>query len=175
MKRLAPLFLAVSLAALSACGQQPTKDDAGASAPDARPGLALSDATLVLPAVKGNPAGGYFTLVNNGDKPVTVAAVNVNGAARAEMHETKGGTMAPLASLEIKPGETVKFERGGKHVMAFELDPKLIAGDSSEITLTFADGDKISAPLKLEAPGGAMHDMGEMEGMDHSEHMEHSN
>lgn len=175
MKRLAPLFLAVSLAALSACGQQPTKDKASDAAPEAKPGLTLTEGRLVLPAVKGNPAGGYFTLVNTGDKAVTLAAVSVSGAARAEMHETKGGSMAPLASLEVKPGETVKFERGGKHVMAFELDPKLAAGDSSEITLTFADGDKISAPLKLEAPGGAMHDMGNMEGMEGMDHSEHSN
>ena len=170
MKRLAPLFLAVSIAALSACGQQPAKDEAISTAPEAKPGLALSEGALVLPAVKGNPAGGYFTLVNNGDKAVTLAAVTVTGAARAEMHETTGESMAPLDSLEIKPGETVKFERGGKHVMAFELDPALTAGGTSEITLTFADGDKISAPLKLEAPGGAMHDMSDMEGMDHSEH-----
>lgn len=175
MKRLAPLFLAVAIAALSACGQQPAKDQQTEAAPEAKPGLALSEGVLVLPAVKGNPAGGYFTLANNGDKAVTLAAVSVTGAARAEMHETKGGSMAPLASLEIKPGETVTFERGGKHVMAFDLDPALTAGGTAELTLSFADGDKISAPLKLEAPGGAMHDMDDMAGMDHSEHMEHSN
>lgn len=167
MKRLAPLFLAVSIAALSACGQQPAKDDATSTAPDAKPGLGLSEGVLVLPAVKGNPAGGYFTLVNNGDKAVTLSAVSVTGAARAEMHETTGESMAALSSLQIKPGETVKFERGGKHVMAFELDPALTAGNTGEITLTFADGDKVSAPIKLEAPGGGMDDMAEM---DHSEH-----
>ncbi len=170
MKRFAPLFLAISLTALAACGQQAPKDEATQAAPEAKPGLVLSGATLVLPAVKGNPAGGYFTLVNNGDKPVTLAAVSIDGAAKAEMHETKGGSMAPLASLEIKPGETVKFERGGKHVMAFDLDTKLAAGGTSELTLTFADGDKVSAPIKLEAAGGAMEHMDGMEGMDHSEH-----
>lgn len=171
MKRFAPLFLAISLTALSACNQQPAKDEATSAAPEAKPGLALTEGSLVLPAVKGNPAGGYFTLVNNGDKAVTLAAVSVTGAARAEMHETTGGSMAPLAKLEIKPGETVKFERGGKHVMAFYLDGTLAVGGTSEITLTFADGDKVSAPLKLEAPGGAMkHDMDAMAGMDHSEH-----
>lgn len=172
MNRFAPLFLAVSLAALSACGQQAAKDETSQVAPEAKPGLALSGGELVLPAVKGNPAGGYFTLVNNGDKAVTLAAVNVTGTARAEMHETTGQSMTPLATLEIKPGETVRFERGGKHVMAFDLDPALTAGGTAELTLTFADGDKLSAPLKLQAPGG---DMGSMEGMDHSVHMEHSN
>ena len=175
MKRLAPLFLAFSITALAACGQQASKDPATDTAPDAKPGLAVTGAELVLPAVKGNPAGGYFTLVNNSDKAVTLAAVSIDGAAKAEMHETTGGTMAPLANLAIKPGETVQFARGGKHVMAFDLEPKLAAGGTSEITLTFADGDKVSAPLKLTAPGDAMDSMDGMEGMDHSEHMEHSN
>ncbi|MFM6951245.1 MAG: copper chaperone PCu(A)C [Novosphingobium sp.] len=167
MKRFAPLFLAVSLAALSACGQQPTQDETASVAPEAKPGLALTEGTLVLPAVKGNPAGGYFTLVNTGDKPVTLAAVTISGAARAEMHETKGGAMAPIANLEIMPGETVKFERGGKHIMAFDLDPQISADSKGEITLTFANGDKVSAPLKIEAPGGSMNGMA---GMDHSGH-----
>lgn len=170
MKRLAPLLLAISITALTACGQQASKDSAAESAPEAKPGLAVTGAELVLPAVKGNPAGGYFTLVNNSDKPVTLAAVSIDGAAKAEMHETKGGTMAPLANLEIKPGETVKFERGGKHVMAFDLDAKLTAGGNSELTLTFADGDKVSAPIKLAAAGAAMEHIEGMEGMDHSEH-----
>ena len=159
MKRIAPLFLAVSLAALSACGQQAAKDQATEAAPEAKPGLTLSGGTLVLPAVKGNPAGGYFALVNNGDKAVTLAAVSVTGAARAEMHETTGESMAPLATLEIKPGETVTFERGGKHEMAFDLDPALTAGGTTEMTLTFADGDKLSTPITIEAAGSA--------GMDH--------
>ena len=175
MKRFAPLFLAVSLTTLAACGQQAPKNEANQAAPEAKPGLVVSAATLVLPAVKGNPAGGYFTLVNNGDKPVTLAAVSIDGAAKAEMHETKAGSMAPLASLEIKPGETVKFERGGKHVMAFDLDAKLAAGGTSELTLTFADGDKASAPMKLEAAGAAMEHMEGMEGMEGMDHSEHTN
>ena len=154
MKRLAPLFLAVSLTALSACGQQPAQNESTSAAPEAKPGLALTQGVLVLPAVKGNPAAAYFTLTNNSDKTTTLAAVSISGSARAEMHETSGGSMAPLASLEIKPGETVKFERGGKHVMAFDLGEKIVAGGTVEATLIFADGDKVSAPLKVETAGG---------------------
>lgn len=164
MKRLAALLL-IATAALAACGQPAEQ---AATAPDAKPGLTLSGARLVLPAVKGNPAGGYFTLVNGGEKPVTLAAVSVSGAARAELHETVGETMSALAKLEVKPGETVEFKPGGKHVMAFELEPGLAAGGVGEITLTFADGDKVSAPLKLESRGQAATES--MEGMDHSEH-----
>ena len=46
--------------------------------------------------------------------------------------------------------------------MAFEVDGKLKAGGTTEMTITFLDGDKISAPLKIEAMGAAAG------GMDHS-------
>ena len=42
---------------------------------------------------------------------------------------------------------------------AFDLDPKLVAGGTAEMTVTFADGDKLSAPLKIEARGEAMEGM----------------
>ena len=151
MKRVSAMLL-IATVALSACGQ-PTEQ--AASAPDAKPGLALSAGRLVLPAVKGNPAGGYFTLRNGGEKPVNLAGVFVTGAARAELHETVGEKMAPITKLGLKPGESVEFKPGGKHVMAFELDPSLAPGGSAEITLTFEGGDKLSGPLKLEPAGGA--------------------
>lgn len=163
MKRLA-LASPLIVLALAACQQpaQPAKEEAAKAAmgPETKPGLALNEGRLVLNAVKGNPGAAYFTLANNSDKPVTLAAVFIEGAGRAEMHETTGGGMAPLKPSELAPGATVKFEPGGKHVMAFDLDPKLAPGGSAEMTLTFADGDKLSAPLKIESAGG-------MDGMEH--------
>jgi periplasmic copper chaperone A len=118
--------------------------------------MTVEGGVLMLPVVKGRPGAAYFSLANGGDKPATLAAISVDGAARAEVHETKGGTMTPLAALEVKPGETVKFERGGKHVMAFDVAQTLKPGGTAEMTLTFADGDKISAPLKVETMTRAM-------------------
>ncbi len=173
--RLLPLFAL----ALTACQQDKSADpapaatdaasEAASAAPAAKPGLALSGATLVLPAVSGNPGAVYFTLTNGSDKPATLAAVTIDGATKTEMHETRGGTMVPVTTLAIKPGETVKFERGSHHVMAFELAAKLAPGSTGEVTLTFADGDKLSAPLKIEAAGAAaMMEGHDMKAMDHS-------
>ena len=163
MKRFAlPLLFAAM--ALTAC--EAKKDPAepapkpSSAAPDAKPGLVATDGMLVLPAVKGNPAAAYFNLYNSGDKAATLAAVSIEGAEKAEMHETKGGAMGPVASVEVKPGETVKFERGGKHVMLFGLTDKVTAGGSAELTLTFADGDKLSAPLMVETIADAAADHG---------------
>ncbi len=165
---LAPL---AALLALSACNQpgktENPAETATNTAPDAKPGAQLSDGRLVLPAVKGNPGAAYFTLANGGDKPVTLAAIAVDGAAKAEMHQTSGGQMAAVDKAEVAPGAELKFAPGGYHVMLFDLDPKLAAGGTAEVTLTFADGDKLSAPLKIEAAGGSNHDMGGMDMGDH--------
>jgi len=155
--RLAGVVLATLV--LSACdkGGEPAEP----ANPDAKPGLSLSDGSLAMPAVMGNPAAAYFTVTNGGDKPASIAAVSIDAAESAEMHETSGGSMAPLKSLEIKGGESIKFAAGGKHVMAFGIKPDLSPGSTVEMTLTFSDGDKLSAPLKVIAPGGG--------GMDHGE------
>lgn len=151
---------ALLLAALALAACQQSKAPEAESSPDAKPGITVDGGVLTLPVVKGNPGAAYFSIANGGGKPATLAAVTIAGADKAEMHETKGGSMEPLSSLEIKPGETVKFERGGKHVMAFGLGDAVKAGGTAEMTLTFADGDKVSAPLKVEAMGAAMPGMG---------------
>ena len=50
----------------------------------------------------------------------------------------------------------MKFEPGKLHVMVFNPGATLKAGGTTEMTITFADGDKSSAPLKIEAAGGGM-------------------
>lgn len=156
MKPFALLALGAALV-LTACQQEAAKP--ADPSPDAKPGLTLSDGRLTAPAVPGNPGAAYFTLQNGGSAAATLAAVSVEGAEKSEMHETSGGSMSPLAKLEIKPGETVKFGAGGKHVMVFGLKPDIAPGGTVEITLTFADGDKLSAPLTVEGPGGGMRAM----------------
>jgi copper(I)-binding protein len=145
---LIPLFAL----ALAACHQ--SQGTATHANPEAKPGFSIADGRLVLPAVKGNPAAAYFDVSNSGDKPGELAAVHVDGAKRADMHETVGDTMQPLKSLSIAAGATVHFAPGGKHVMVFDPAEALKPGGSTVMTLSFADGDKISAPLEVEAPGG---------------------
>lgn len=166
-----PLFLApLAVLALSGCGdaKKPAEQaseaapDAAAPAPDAKPGITVVDGVLTLPVVKGRPGAAYFTLTNGSDAAATLAAVTIEGAGKAEMHETRGGSMVPLGVVELKPGEVVKFARGGKHVMAFDLAETVTAGGSAEMTLTFAGGDKVSVPLKVESMASGMDGMKDM-------------
>ena len=170
------LLVGISIAALALAGcsgdkpaatAEPTQ--AASAGPDAKPGLSVSGGRLVLPAVPGNPGAAYFTLANGGDAEATVAAVHIAGAARAEMHETTGGSMSPLKTAAIAPGKSVVFAPGGKHVMAFEIAETIKPGSTVELTLTFADGDKLSTPLAVEAAGGMGAMEGPMEGMDHGD------
>lgn len=154
----------VPLVALALAGCKPAAapeaDETAASEVEAKPGLSASEGRLVLPTVAGNPGAAYFTLANGGSATATLAAVYIDGAEKAEMHETAGGSMTPLARLDIAAGKPATFSSGGKHVMVFGLDPKLAPGAEVTMTLTFADGDKLSAPLRVEK-AGAMTDHGE--------------
>jgi copper(I)-binding protein len=116
--------------------------------------LTISDGRLVLPAVAGNPGAAYFKVTNGTAEPASLAAASIEGAAKAEMHETSGGSMAPLTTLTIGPGATASFERGGKHVMAFGLPRSLEPGGTAQMTLTFAGGATATGPLQVEAAGG---------------------
>jgi copper(I)-binding protein len=136
------------------------------------PVIVVSQARFVLPAVKGNPGAAYFTLGNEHSAPLTLVSVDVAGAKKTEMHETSGGTMGPLAQVRIDPGQRVIFAPGGKHVMAFGLNPSLAQspGGTSEIVFHFQDGRTMSAPLRVESAGGGamdhsvMHMDGHMDG-----------
>lgn len=160
--RLLPL-LAASLA-ITACdkAEEASAPKAEtAAAPEAEAGLSASGGVLVLPAVKGRPGAAYFTLNNRSGMDVVLAAAAVEGAGKTEMHQTEGGKMMPVERLEVGPGATVAFARGGLHLMVFDLPDSVKPGDSVDLTLTFADGDKLSTSLKAEAAGSAT------AGMDH--------
>jgi copper(I)-binding protein len=77
-------------------------------------------------------------------------AVFVDGATKADMHETSGEAMKPLKGVDLAPSETVTFAPGGKHVMLSGIPGTWKPGDDPDVTLTFADGDKISAKAAVE-------------------------
>jgi periplasmic copper chaperone A len=142
---LASVALAISSIALTAC-QEEAKEEA---APEGMPGVSVANARLVLPAVKGNPGVVYFD--------ATLRKVEVAGAKDAMMHDTitQNGVsqMAPSPFVNLPKGETLKFAPGGKHVMAMDLDPSLAAGGTTEVTLTFAGGDKTTVDAQIQPPG----------------------
>ncbi len=106
------------------------------------------------------PWAAYFTLKGGGET-LTITGIAVDGAARAELHESRmeGGVanMAALARISIPAGEDVIFRPGGKHVMLFDVTPAARAAGQMTLTLSFDDGSTLPIILAF-APQGAAGD-----------------
>lgn len=145
-------MLALSLAACGGEAEEPAP-----ASPEAPEGISVSDARLNLPAVAGNPGAVYFTVENESIADFMIMSVNVEGAENAVMHQTATWNNQPdmqeVLQLPIPAGGILALEPGGYHVMAMNLDEGLQVGGQTEVTLTFAGGDKVSFPAEIRAPG----------------------
>ena len=133
--------LGLGAVALAGCDQNPAEEEV-AAAP-----LTASEGKLFLPAVSGNPGAVYFKLENPGDRAISVRKAEVEGAGSAELHdymEYDDTEMGSIGVVTVQPGETVSFEPGGKHVMAFDLSPDLKTESVTSVTLTMAGGKTMS-------------------------------
>jgi copper(I)-binding protein len=155
--------LFASAASLAACkgSEAPAPQESSSAAtndamgPDAKPGVSAGGGRLVLPVVPGRPGVAYFRVGNNTSERVMLAGVHVQGVGKTELHKTSGGQMSPVEQVEIAPGAVITLAPGGLHVMAFDIADTLKPGAQTELTMTFADGDKISIPLQIETMGAA--------------------
>lgn len=148
--------LALVLAGCDSGGSQPPTNNVQTPATETPPGITLSDARIQLPLVSGRPGAAYFTVSQANGAPRKVTGITVEMAGRAEMHQTKGGTMAPVSEVAVGPGKTVRFEPGGYHVMLFDLDPKLRFSRDAELSVVFDDGGKASMRAAVTTIAGEM-------------------
>ena len=132
-----------ALILLQACGSQPTP--------------AAPAATVRLAAVPGRPASGYFQLRVEGDRGA-LASVTSPQAGRIEMHETMNmgnmTSMRALARIPVRDGETLSFAPGGRHLMIYDLSPRLAAGQRIDLVLHFERGGPVTVPATVIPAGG---------------------
>jgi len=131
--------------------------------PAAAHGFKVGDLTIGHPWTRATPngakiGGGYLTITNNGTTADRLVGVSVSVSDRGEIHEMKmdGGvmTMRPLAQgVEIKPGETVKFEPGGYHLMFMDLKEPFKEGTMVKGQLRFEKAGKVDVEYKVDAIG----------------------
>lgn len=153
----------LAIAAIAALGLSVTacsQTDEAATPVDENPtGLEVTNARLILPPVKGNPAAVYFDITNNGDRAIALRSADIADAKSTAMHNTMeyNGKMVmnDMGPLALPKGEIVRFEPGGKHVMAMELSPDLAPSGKTELTLTVAGGDKVSVEVPVQAADAA--------------------
>jgi len=139
---------------------------------------------IVHPWARATPkgatvGGGYMTITNNGTEPDRLIGGSSEVAGRFEIHEMTMDNgvmkMRPLKDgIEIKPGETVKLEPGGYHVMMFDLKKPMADKDHVKGTLEFAKAGKVGIYYLVVPVGATPHGEGGGTGqMEHMDHMSH--
>lgn len=139
---------------LAACS--PAPEDAP-QAVEGVPGMEVTNARMVLPPVKGNPAAVYFDLTYEGERPLSISRAHVEGAESAVLHTygewNRKIQMMDALDIPITKGTRVEFKPGDLHVMAMNVAPELEAGDITEVTVIVSGGDKYSFDAEVRAPG----------------------
>lgn len=91
-------------------------------------------------------AVGYLTLKNTGKVKRELLRISSPAAKDITLHQssvdaTGVSRMWPVGKLELAPGESLRFEPNGRHLMLEGLGASLVAGKQVSVTLTF-DGEK---------------------------------
>lgn len=111
-----------------------------------------------LRAIPGNaPAGGYFTLTNPSDKPLTLTGASTPACGSTQLHMThKMGSMVhmmEITKVDIPAKGKFDFAPGGHHIMCME--PKALKpGSKIDVTLQFSDGTSLTVPFAVKSATG---------------------
>lgn len=100
---------------------------------------------------------GYFALRNPCGSDVVLTGVSTARFRSASMHQTRidGGIsrMLPLERVSIRPGETIDFSPGGRHLMLMSPDASVRTGEKVRLVLQFANGARL--PVDFDVQGAA--------------------
>jgi periplasmic copper chaperone A len=108
------------------------------------------------PTMPGIPMGvAYFAVTNRGSTEDVLLSASTPVAANVEMHQTTFSDgmahMRPLKEIRIAPGQTVKVEPNGIHLMLVDLKQPLVAGTTVPLTLEFRIAGKVTVQLEVGA------------------------
>jgi periplasmic copper chaperone A len=120
-------------------------------------GISVSDAWFrALPA--GLPAGGYFKLHNDTNRPIMLKSADSPACGMLMVHRsvhTSGMEhMMPAGDLDVPAGGTLVFAPGGYHLMCMSPTPAMKAGAIVTATLHFADGSAITTDFAVRGASG---------------------
>ena len=157
----ATICLSALMFLLCACGRGGDDRDAG---PATLQAAQVRSARVVMPPPGAPMAAGYFELHNPGTTSLVLEALESTAFDSVEMHETveQDGVsrMRSLANATVAPGETLRFEPGGMHLML--MGPRLASTDPVPTSITLklrlrsaAGGEtrELDAPFSIQQSG----------------------
>lgn len=121
--------------------------------------------------------GGFMEITNNGSEADRLVSGSADFAGEVQIHEMSMDNgvmkMRQLADgIEIAPGQTVRLEPGGLHIMFMKLAEPLKEGEMKEATLTFEHAGDVTVEFAVQFPkpeAGEM-DHSKMKGDAHADH-----
>lgn len=120
---------------------------------------------IVLPPPGMQMAAAYFELSNPGKDTVKIGRIQSPGFDSIEIHQSvieKGlSRMRPVSALELTPGQSVRFEPGGMHLMliGYRKEPTEYLNFPISIELVKADGSSLWLEQKFEIRSPAASDL----------------
>jgi copper(I)-binding protein len=163
--------VAVTAGALAGCSSANGAHDTSAGSPSppaggaARVGaLSVTDAIVPAPA-SPYVAAAYFTITNQGNQADQLVRVTSDVSAVTGLHDYRGTTMVPLATLAIPARATVRLAVGSTHVMIENPTRQLAAGQTVELTLIFGRAGSVRVDAPVVAGTGPTDDLPMSPGM----------
>lgn len=128
-----------------------------APAAAAATGLTVEDPWIRF-IVPGNPAAGYFTLINLTTAPATLVSASSPDCGALTLHKTvsqKGlESMAGIKNVVVPAHGQIAFAPGSYHLMCMGPSAAMTRGAIIPVTLKFADGSSLAARFPVRGATG---------------------
>ena len=103
------------------------------------------------------PAGGYVTLINSSDRPISLTSASSPDYALVSLHRSQsaGGISQMLAvkQITVEAHSSLEFGAQGYHLMLEHPTRALQPGDHVSVTLQFVGSPAVTATLEVRKPG----------------------
>lgn len=147
--RKAAILGAVAIATSFGLATQGFTKDAG--------GLSVTDGWM-RSIVPSRPAGGYFTVKNDGDKDRQLTGASSPGCGMLMLHQSvsKDGAdkMVMVKTVDVPAHGSATFKPGGFHLMCMQPTEMVKPGKSVPVTLKFDGGGELTSDFPVRGATG---------------------
>ena len=131
---------------------------------DSQVGFRQGDIVVTAPWARATPGAipigaAYLTLTNRGTVPDRLIGARTEVAERVELHTNMSQDgmmqMRPVDSVALPPGQTVRLEPSGLHLMLVNLKAPLKEGTQFPLQVTFERAGVLEVQVTVGAVGAS--------------------